>query len=37
LQTNPDLQIALSLNGLLVLGLGIFPGSLLALCSRVLG
>jgi NADH-quinone oxidoreductase subunit N len=37
LHTHTDMQIALSLNGLLVLGLGLFPGSLLALCSRVLG
>ena len=36
LHTRTDMQIALSLNGLLVLGLGIFPGGLLALCSRVL-
>ena len=37
LHANTDMQIAVSLNGLLVLGLGIFPGGLLALCSRVLG
>jgi len=36
LHTNTDMQIAISLNGLLVLGLGLFPGGLLALCSRVL-
>jgi len=36
LTVNPDMQIAISLNGLLVLALGIFPGGLLALCSRVL-
>ncbi|MEN8206378.1 MAG: NADH-quinone oxidoreductase subunit NuoN [Pseudomonadota bacterium] len=36
LTANPDMQIAISLNGLLVLALGIFPGGLLALCSRVL-
>jgi len=36
LHTHTDMQIALSFNGLLVLGLGIFPGGLLALCSRVL-
>jgi NADH-quinone oxidoreductase subunit N len=36
LHTNADMQIAISLNGLLVLALGIFPGSLLALCTRVL-
>ena len=37
LTANMDMQIAISLNGLLVLALGIFPGGLLALCSRVLG
>ena len=37
LHTPVDMQIAVSLNSLLVLGLGIFPGGLLALCSRVLG
>jgi NADH-quinone oxidoreductase subunit N len=37
LHTATDMQIAVSLNSLLVLGLGIFPGGLLALCSRVLG
>jgi NADH-quinone oxidoreductase subunit N len=37
LHANTDMQIAVSLNGLLVLGLGIFPGGLLALCTRVLG
>jgi NADH-quinone oxidoreductase subunit N len=31
-----DMQIAMSLNGLMVLGLGLFPGALLALCTRVL-
>jgi NADH-quinone oxidoreductase subunit N len=36
LTANTDMQIAISLNGLLVLALGIFPGGLLALCSRVL-
>jgi len=36
LNANPDMRIAVSLNGLLVLVLGIFPGGLLALCSRVL-
>ena len=36
LNANTDMQIAISLNGLLVLALGLFPGGLLALCSRVL-
>ena len=36
LAVNTDMQIAVSLNGLLVLGLGLFPGGLLALCSSVL-
>ncbi|MGD8312412.1 MAG: NADH-quinone oxidoreductase subunit NuoN [Gammaproteobacteria bacterium] len=36
LTLNADLQLAMSLNGLLVLALGLFPGGLLALCSRVL-
>ena len=31
-----DMQVAISFNGLLVLGLGLFPGSLLALCASVL-
>jgi NADH-quinone oxidoreductase subunit N len=33
---NVDLRIAVSLNGLAVLGLGLFPGGLLALCTRAL-
>jgi NADH-quinone oxidoreductase subunit N len=33
---NADLRIVLSLNGLAVLGLGLFPGGLLALCTRAL-
>ncbi len=33
---NTDLQIVVSANGLLVLGLGLFPGGLLALCNSVL-
>ena len=33
----PDLKLLLSLNGLAVLGLGIFPGGLLALCKSVIG
>ena len=36
LVVNTDMQIAVSLNGLLVLGLGLFPGGLLALCNSVL-
>ena len=35
-QASTDLQIVLSLNGLAVLGLGLFPGGLLALCAAVL-
>lgn len=33
----PDLRLLLTLNGLAVLGLGIFPGQLLALCKAVIG
>ncbi|MGH8273397.1 MAG: NADH-quinone oxidoreductase subunit NuoN [Gammaproteobacteria bacterium] len=33
----PDLKLVLSVNGLAVLGLGIFPGGLLALCAIVFG
>jgi len=36
LQVNTDMQIAVSVNGLAVLGLGLFPGGLLALCTSVL-
>jgi len=36
LQVGNNLQVALSVNGLAVLGLGLFPGGLLALCSSVL-
>jgi NADH-quinone oxidoreductase subunit N len=36
LQVNTDMQIAVSVNGLAVLGLGLFPGGLLALCASVL-
>jgi len=36
LRVSNDLQIAVSLNSLAVLGLGLFPGGLLALCSSVL-
>ena len=35
-QVNTDMQIAVSVNGLAVLGLGLFPGGLLALCTSVL-
>lgn len=36
LVVNADLRIALSVNGMAVLGLGLFPGSLLALCNSVI-
>ncbi|MDH3979552.1 MAG: NADH-quinone oxidoreductase subunit NuoN [Gammaproteobacteria bacterium] len=36
LVVNTDLQIAVSVNGLAVLALGLFPGGLLALCAGVL-
>jgi NADH-quinone oxidoreductase subunit N len=36
LVVNTDLQIAVSVNGLAVLALGLFPGGLLALCASVL-
>jgi NADH-quinone oxidoreductase subunit N len=36
LAPSTDLQIAVSLNSLAVLGLGLFPGGLLALCASVL-
>jgi NADH-quinone oxidoreductase subunit N len=36
LQANTDMRIAVSVNGLAVLGLGLFPGSLLTLCASVL-
>lgn len=32
-----DMKLLLSVNGLVVLGLGIFPGGLLALCKAVIG
>ena len=32
---NTDLQVAMSVNGLAVLLLGLFPGGLLALCLNV--
>ncbi len=37
LKVSPDMQIAMSVNGLAVLGLGLFPGGLLTLCASVLG
>jgi NADH-quinone oxidoreductase subunit N len=36
LQPNPGLRAVLSLNGLAVLGLGLFPGGLMALCNAAL-
>lgn len=36
LAVNGDLRLAISLNSLAVLGLGLFPGGLLALCNSVL-
>jgi len=36
LRVSVDLQIAMSLNGLAVLALGLFPGGLLSLCAAVL-
>jgi NADH-quinone oxidoreductase subunit N len=36
LRPGTDLQIVMSVNGLAVLGLGLFPGALLALCTAVL-
>jgi NADH-quinone oxidoreductase subunit N len=36
LAVSRDLQVAISLNGLAVLGLGLFPGGLLAVCAAVL-
>jgi NADH-quinone oxidoreductase subunit N len=37
LQGPADMKLLLSVNGLVVLGLGIFPGGLLALCKAVIG
>ncbi len=37
LVVNADLRIVLSVNGIAVLGLGLFPGSLLTLCNHVIG
>ncbi len=36
LEAGMDLRLLLSVNGLAVLGLGVFPGSLIALCAAVL-
>ena len=36
LAASTDMQIAVSLNGLAVLALGLFPGGLLAVCAAVL-
>jgi NADH-quinone oxidoreductase subunit N len=36
LVVSADMQMAISFNGLLVLGLGLFPGGLLSLCASVL-
>ena len=36
LAVSADMRMAISFNGLLVLGLGLFPGGLLALCTSVL-
>ena len=36
LQSNPGLRVVLSVNGLAVLGLGLFPGGLMALCNAAL-
>ena len=33
---NPDFKLALSLNGLAVLGLGLFPGLLMAWCVQAI-
>ena len=36
LQSNPGLRAVLSVNGLAVLGLGLFPGGLMALCNAAI-
>jgi NADH-quinone oxidoreductase subunit N len=36
LQSSPGLRVVLSANGLAVLGLGLFPGGLMALCSAAM-
>lgn len=36
LETSADVQLVMSVNGLLILGLGIFPGGLMALCMRAI-
>jgi NADH-quinone oxidoreductase subunit N len=35
--TTPDMQVALSANGLIILGLGMFPQALMVLCSGAIG
>lgn len=37
LEASIDLRLVLSVNGLVVLFLGLFPGGLISLCSRVIG
>ena len=37
LATHFDLRFGLSANGVAVLLLGVFPGSLMALCNQVIG
>ena len=37
LQAGVDMRIVLTLNGLLILALGLFPGRILELCTRLLG
>jgi NADH-quinone oxidoreductase subunit N len=37
LAVGAELRVALSVNGLAVLALGLFPGALLTVCSTVLG
>ena len=37
IEAGADLRLVLSINGLAVLVLGLFPGGLIALCSRVIG
>ncbi len=35
--TTPDMQVALSANGLIILGLGMFPQALMVACVGALG
>lgn len=37
LTASPDTRLVMSLNGLLILGLGMFPGGLMAVCLRAIG